>query len=168
MRVVPDPNDLLLEHLTPNVLGLLKAWAAEGWDQHSNVRPVLADALEEVGYADRATLMALRLPKCDIYTGDFEELVRGVPLQLQGTSSDWKYAFAYAGEPDAGDGEATIRRAEPRDETTSLAPFSRADVEEVLALSEGENDGPNWLCFGKLRDGRYFFLSAGYDYTGWG
>ncbi len=38
---------------------------------------------------------------------------------------------------------------------------------EILGISEGENDGPDWLLFGQLKDGRFFFLSAGCDYTGW-
>lgn len=32
---------------------------------------------------------------------------------------------------------------------------------------DGENDGEEWLCVGRLKDGRWFILSAGCDYTGW-
>ena len=35
------------------------------------------------------------------------------------------------------------------------------------ALDEGANDGDDWICLGRLKTGRWFFLSAGCDYTGW-
>lgn len=78
---------------------------------------------------------------------------------------DWKEAFGYAGERDT-DGSADIRPAFPTDKT-SLAPFKREDVSEIYAKSEGENDGPDWLIYGKLKDGRFFYLEAGCDYAGW-
>jgi hypothetical protein len=59
-------------------------------------------------------------------------------------TKDWAHVFAY------------------------LDGASRETVAEVLALREGFNDGPDWLCYGRLRDGRYFFVKAGCDYTGWG
>lgn len=49
----------------------------------------------------------------------------------------------------------------------SCASWNPAQVAEVIASSEGENDGANWLLVVKLADGRYSFLSAGCDYTGW-
>lgn len=58
-------------------------------------------------------------------------------------SYDWQEAFRYA------DG------------------FGAADVAEIGDLREGENDGPSWLMYGTLKDGRHFYLSAGCDYTGW-
>lgn len=45
--------------------------------------------------------------------------------------------------------------------------FSIDDVETVLLESEGQNDGDSWLSFGRLKDGRYYFLTAWCDYTGW-
>lgn len=41
------------------------------------------------------------------------------------------------------------------------------DVVEVVAMDSGANDELDWLMLGKLKDGRYFFLAAGCDYTGW-
>lgn len=49
----------------------------------------------------------------------------------------------------------------------STAPFTIDDVVEILAAREGYNDGDPWLCIVKLVDGRYAFVSAGCDYTGW-
>lgn len=80
---------------------------------------------------------------------------------------DWRAVFAYAGEPDAGDGSASVKPAPPA-AAVDVSPFSRWDVADVYGTSEGENDGRNWLVYGRLSDGRYFFLEAGCDYTGWG
>lgn len=46
--------------------------------------------------------------------------------------------------------------------------FSCEDVTEILHLRAGENDGEHWLLAGRLADGRFFFLSAWCDYTGFG
>jgi hypothetical protein len=51
--------------------------------------------------------------------------------------------------------------------TVSPDPFQRIDVAEVLGTSDGENDGANWVGVFRLKDGRFAFLSAGCDYTGW-
>lgn len=40
-------------------------------------------------------------------------------------------------------------------------------VTEVYAKDEGERDLENWVCVFKYEDGRYGYLSAGCDYTGW-
>lgn len=52
-------------------------------------------------------------------------------------------------------------------EAAEYASWKPEDVVEILAMNEGENDGANWLMVVKLNDGRYSFLSAGCDYTGW-
>lgn len=41
------------------------------------------------------------------------------------------------------------------------------DIDRVLAVYEGENDGPNWRWILALKDGSYEFLEGGCDYTGW-
>ena len=56
---------------------------------------------------------------------------------------DWKEAFTYA------------------------KGFAREDVESIIDYRLGENDGVNWIMYGRLKDGRYFALEAGCDYTGW-
>lgn len=78
---------------------------------------------------------------------------------------NWEEAFGYAGE-DGTCGQPDIREALPGS-NVSLAPFRREDVVKIIGLREGENDGEDWLCAGKLKDGRWFFLAAGCDYTGW-
>jgi hypothetical protein len=152
---------------TSTVVGLVRRVLSD-W----SVAPILADALEEAGYSETSILHNLRSDDKPPtrYNTVYDLLQDSLPIPKELEGSDWMYAFAYAGEPNQGrcDGTLSIKRADPRDRSTSLTPFSRWDVAEVLGLSEGENDGKNWLVYGRLLDGRYFFLSAGCDYTGWG
>lgn len=67
---------------------------------------------------------------------------------------DWKEAFVYGRE---------IRTATHCDK----AGFGIDDVAEVLSADPGENDSQSWMMAGKLKDGRFFFLDAWCDYTGW-
>jgi hypothetical protein len=53
------------------------------------------------------------------------------------------------------------------DEAFKYADFDREDVAEVLATEDGENDSDNWVGVFLLKDGRYAYLTAGCDYTGW-
>lgn len=80
---------------------------------------------------------------------------------------DWTYAFEYAGPS-----ENKFVCGEPCLDpvvgyTGDLSPFTRADVKKVIAADDGENDGPPWIALMCLKDGRFAFLSAGCDYTGW-
>ena len=43
-----------------------------------------------------------------------------------------------------------------------------ANVDRVIASADGHNDGDSWLAVLRLKDGRFAFLSAWCDYTGWG
>lgn len=70
---------------------------------------------------------------------------------------DWAEAFGVSMPPQPTAGYAG-----------SLAPFTRDDVAEVLAVSEGENDERNWLGAFRLADGRFAYVTAWCDYTGWG
>lgn len=69
---------------------------------------------------------------------------------------DWEQAFLVSG-----------LQAANHNDHVSTAPVDINDVDEVYASDEGENDGRDWIAYGKLKDGRYFFISAGCDYTGW-
>ena len=46
-------------------------------------------------------------------------------------------------------------------------PFTRDDIADLLACEAGKNDGPAWIAVMRLKDGRFAFLEAGCDYTGW-
>jgi tellurite resistance protein len=71
--------------------------------------------------------------------------------------SDWASAFEVA----VRDGVYAVKTDEP-------VALSMDDVASVVASSEGENDERDWLAVFALKDGRYAFLWAGCDYTGWG
>lgn len=43
-----------------------------------------------------------------------------------------------------------------------------ADIDAVLLLRDGENDGPSWCGLFHIKDGRYVWIDGGCDYTGWG
>ena len=77
---------------------------------------------------------------------------------------NWAEAFGYAGAPDRyGEGLPVA----VGDTDVSVAPFTREDVNVLKHAYEGEHDGDDWVCVGQLRDGRWFALNAGCDYTGW-
>lgn len=81
---------------------------------------------------------------------------------------DWILAFQYAGDFESDHthwGEKSVSAC--IETSTDTSPVLRRDVTRIVASAEGENDGPNWLIVVELRDGRFAFLSAGCDYTGW-
>lgn len=46
--------------------------------------------------------------------------------------------------------------------------FTLKDIVSVVGYADGENDGANWIGLFELKDGRFAFVTAGCDYTGWG
>lgn len=52
-------------------------------------------------------------------------------------------------------------------EAMTYAKFSFQDVAEVISAIEGENDGAQWKLIVKLKTGKFGWLSAGCDYSGW-
>lgn len=152
--------------LTDDVRSMARTVLADGFT--TDKLPILADALDEAGCDSTELIVALRTGEFGKYGEIDPELVMrfvgyAIPTELEGY--DWAEAFAYAGEMFR-EGEANVSPALPTS-NVPLTPFSRWDVVRVVASSEGENDGPNWLCCGELRDGRFFALDAGCDYTGW-
>lgn len=93
------------------------------------------------------------------------QIAKAPPMLKDLDDYAWKEAFGYAGEPDTC-GKPDVRECFPGCKV-SLSPFTRMDVAEILASVEGENDGPPWRMAGRLHDGRWFYLEAGCDYTGW-
>lgn len=72
-------------------------------------------------------------------------------------SGDWWQAFAYAEHPMPCAGYGG-----------SLAGATIDDVARVIVRSEGEPEAWPWMGVFVLRDGRYLYLEAGCDNTGWG
>lgn len=70
---------------------------------------------------------------------------------------DWEEVFKYADKPkDCG-----------VDDTVGSHGFSREDVSKIYHLHLGGNDYDNWWLLCGLKDGRYAYITAWCDYTGW-
>jgi hypothetical protein len=85
---------------------------------------------------------------------------------------DWAKVFEYCGieEPTGEDYyrcDGTPRLSGVLGYEGSIKHFTRADVAEIIGMADGANDGPNWIGAFRLKDGRFAFVSAGCDYTGW-
>ena len=52
-------------------------------------------------------------------------------------------------------------------EAMSYADFTEDEISKVIVSDEGIPDENDWLALFEMKDGRYGFLSAGCDYTGW-
>lgn len=83
---------------------------------------------------------------------------------------DWFQTFACVGEQ--GDEHNTAFNhglAQPTEGVKRWKPkaYKRSDVAEIIAIEDGDRDGPQWIGVFKMRDGRYLFVEAGCDYTGW-
>ena len=70
---------------------------------------------------------------------------------------NWEEAFMQCSPPNPVMGDSNV----------SASEFSINDVKNIIAISPGENDGAEWIGLFVLEDGRYVFVSAGCDYTGW-
>jgi len=92
----------------------------------------------------------------------------GIPPRIDGYN--WGEAFNYAR-----DVRREVRYVQDvRSEHLVEVLVRREDVAEVLGAEDGRfrparaNDEGAWIGLFKLRDGRYMFLTAWCDYTGWG
>lgn len=52
-------------------------------------------------------------------------------------------------------------------EAFEYADFGIDEVKRVIAYDEGENDGDSWVLVAELNDGRFGYVDAWCDYTGW-
>lgn len=80
--------------------------------------------------------------------------------------SDWIEVLGYAGK------DATYAsNAKPPtpvgEDPPHGEPFGMNDVIEIIAADPGENDEQEWVCALELADGRFAYIEAGCDYTGW-
>jgi hypothetical protein len=88
-------------------------------------------------------------------TAQIEMPLKFLRKNINGYGGDWPHVFECASKPVSLDGVA------------SEEIFIIDEVQKVIASVNGYNDGPSWLMIGRLKDKRYFFISAGCDYTGW-
>ena len=91
-----------------------------------------------------------------------------IDLEMFKKDWDWQEVLAYAGKDPCLQGQQPAPSPSPvTDSTMDCAPFGMADVAEVLHAREGDHDGPSWLVVLRLNDGRFAYIEAGCDYTGW-
>ena len=84
--------------------------------------------------------------------------------EIKGEYGDWKYVLAYASDPTpVGMAGQTLERSK-----VSESGFTASDIAEVIASVNGANDEAAWEAVLRLTDGRFAFVSASCDYTGWG
>lgn len=76
---------------------------------------------------------------------------------------NWEEVF---GEGTGGNCTPIIPSVPPGSKVSTVT-FGRRDVEIIFGQQEGENDGPDWIVYGRLWDGRFFVARGGCDYTGW-
>ena len=86
---------------------------------------------------------------------------------------DWSNALEFGGKPSEDCYTSATDTVPPSaspvtDKGMDCSPFNMDDVAEVLHAHEGMNDGEDWLCVVLLKDGRYAYVEAWCDYTGWG
>lgn len=115
----------------------------------------IATAIAEFEYITGQDASAEGCPCCGPPHSFYTYLHREIPPELEGY--DWEEAFAYTDNASGALPGASY----------DLDGFQREDVAEVYGTREGENDVAEWLVYGRLHDGRYFYLTAGCDYTGW-
>lgn len=145
----------------PDVLGVLRQWEADEFCGGILTPAVLADKLQDHGFANAGLLTRLRtkamMATQYVDLDSFRGALAGIPASLD--SYDWREAFKYATKPDP---------CPPDSPGLDMGGFDRDGVAEVFHLAEGINDEAEWVCVGRLKDGRFFSLRAGCDYTGWG
>jgi len=93
--------------------------------------------------------------------GEIPAAFGGYEYTDDGSDYDWNEVFQYAN----GD-KGAPRLAGNTD--PSRPTFSLADVRYVIAEQVGENDGDDWCALVELHGGRFGYVTAGCDYTGWG
>lgn len=91
---------------------------------------------------------------------DTSLLPKEITLEQLRQDCDWEEVF---GE---GSGGNCTRDVDSQDGTPT-DQFTRANVVEIIAAVNGENDGEDWIGIFRLDDGRVVAATGGCDYTGW-
>lgn len=89
--------------------------------------------------------------------------VRDIGLADLRSDYDWREVFGQGG------GGNCHQKADacPPGSAVDITPPNIEDVVGVVAASNGENDGAEWVGLFEMRDGRYVVASGGCDFTGW-
>ena len=65
------------------------------------------------------------------------------------------------------DGLGILMGAYDWQEAMMYAKFKFEDIAQTISAVEGENDDKDWQLIVKLKSGKFGWLSAGCDYSGW-
>lgn len=87
-----------------------------------------------------------------------------LPAEIRGY--DWHHVFECVGSAE-GNSYNTPSVSVCQGSSAKPDEFNRSDVKQVIAVADGEHDGPDWIGVFLLKDGRFAFVRAGCDYTGW-
>jgi len=68
---------------------------------------------------------------------------------------NWQEAFGQAA--------SNVESVDSAPKTT----FSVDDIARIISAENGQNDEEEWVGVFELKDGRFVFVAAGCDYTGW-
>lgn len=79
-------------------------------------------------------------------------------------SYDWRIIF---GKESYGASDSCRNPHNPLTRQPAGRSYGLDDIEDVIAVRDGENDGEEWLGLFKMKDGRFLYVFAGCDYTGW-
>jgi hypothetical protein len=82
--------------------------------------------------------------------------------------SDWEEAFKYAQPKVCEAGHEHGPSTVITEGNNKADSFTREDVDQIIAMVNGENDESDWVGVFRLKDSRYACLRAWCDYTGWG
>lgn len=77
---------------------------------------------------------------------------------------DWKEVF---GGNEANNVKDKCDPCPPDADGLDLTPPLIADVVEIIAAVNGENDGEEWAGIFRLKDSRFLFATGWCDYSGW-
>ncbi len=86
-----------------------------------------------------------------------------IELEKLKDAYDWQEVF---GEGSGGNCDKQTDPCPPQS-TIDTTPPSIADVVEIIAAVNGENDEYSWVGVFRLADGRYCVAEGSCDYTGW-
>ncbi len=129
--------------------------ALDAEPHRQDIRAAFADWLEESGHPD----LAEQVRAGNNPFSPKKEIDLAAILQ----DDDWAEVF---GDESSGNTNKKTDACPPGSDV-DISPPSRADVAEVLATVNGENDGDDWVGVFKLNDGRFLLAYGGCDYTGW-
>jgi len=155
LLVAKGPSFDLLEKLTEKICESYgteknKVFITTGHSDHLVIDIVVTDPAKIIGMEESNTSLINRMFEAideEMYKAIDEEKnttekTTQLLSEVKSEYSDWSEAFQYS-------------------------DFPYSSVKEVLHMHEGENDYSPWVLVCRLNNGKFGYLSAWCDYTGW-